>query len=78
MGVLCGTCTIGYHNSGMTCNACVGATQYSIVFVILGAVAAVALFVYIARHMDTTKLVNVAKVLVSYFQVTRGESARTR
>ncbi len=64
-GVLCGTCALGFHNSGQTCTECVGTTKYAIVIVTVVAGLALAFFYWISIKLDTTKLVNGAKVAVS-------------
>jgi hypothetical protein len=71
-GVLCGTCSIGYHANGATCDLCIGATKYAIIIVAFIAAAALALFIWISKRFDTSKLVNGAKVagsLVLFFSV---------
>ncbi len=64
-GVLCGTCALGFHNSGQTCVECVGTTKYAIVIVVIVATLAFALLYWVSLKLDTTKFVNGAKVAVS-------------
>ncbi len=61
-GVLCGSCASGYYADSQVCTVCVGATKYAIVIVIVIGALAAALFVFISKRFDTTKLVNGAKV----------------
>ncbi len=64
-GVLCGTCAAGFHNTGSLCTVCQGPTQYAILIVIVVGALALGLFYYISIKLDTSKLVNGAKVAVS-------------
>jgi hypothetical protein len=68
-GVMCGVCSPGYHSSGASCTVCEGSNKYMLPVVIVVAALAIALFVFISRRVDTTKLVGAGKVIVSYLQV---------
>lgn len=62
-GVLCGVCERGYHATGSACTVCVGSNQTMLpilagVIVIVGAI-----LVYIAKRVDTSKMVSTTKVL---------------
>ena len=64
-GVLCGTCAVGYHNTAQSCTACVGTTKYAIVIVIFVAGLALWFMHWISNRINTTVLVNGAKVAIS-------------
>jgi hypothetical protein len=74
---MCGVCSSGYHLSSRACELCTGsANAYLLPVLALVLVACVALFVYISRRVNLTKLVSAAKVIVSYLQV-MGSSSST-
>ncbi len=73
--MLCGSCSPLFHANGDICDPCIGPTKYAIVFVILVAGAATALLWYISQKLDMTKMVNGAKVAVSYLQVMGSSSS---
>ena len=76
VGVLCGVCQVGFHASGSVCSVCRGsfnAWLLPVMCVVLVLVSALA--VWVSRRLDTTKLVNGAKVLVSYLQVMGSSSS---
>ena len=75
-GVLCGVCQIGYHASGSTCSVCRGtANAWLLPIMCVVVVLLCALAVWVSRRLDTTKLVNGAKVIVSYLQVMGSSSS---
>ena len=75
-GVLCGVCQLGYHASGSECSLCRGSANAWLLPVMCVAVVLVgALAVWVSRRVDTTKLVNGAKVIVSYLQVMGSSSS---
>ena len=76
-GPMCGVCSPGYHLSSRACELCSGSVNaYLMPVLVLALVAFVALFVFISRRVNLTKLVSAAKVIVSYLQV-MGSSSST-
>jgi hypothetical protein len=76
-GPMCGVCSSGYHLSSRACELCTGsANAYLLPVLAVTLVACVALFVFISRRVNLTKLVSAAKVIVSYLQV-MGSSSST-
>jgi hypothetical protein len=73
---MCGVCSPGYHLSSRACELCTGsANAYLLPVLAVALVAFVVLFVYISRRVNLTKLVSVAKVIVSYLQVMGSSSS---
>jgi hypothetical protein len=76
-GPMCGVCSPGYHLSSRACELCSGSVNaYLLPVLTLILVALVALFVFISRRINLTKLVGAAKLTVSYLQV-MGSSSST-
>ncbi len=76
-GPLCGVCAPGYHLSSRACEVCAGTSNmYLLPVLIVALVVFAAIFVYISRRIDLSKLVGAAKVFVSYLQV-MGSSSST-
>jgi hypothetical protein len=74
---MCGVCSPGYHLSSRACELCSGSVNaYLLPVLVLVLAASVALVGFISRHVNLTKLVNPAKVIVSYLQV-MGSSSST-
>jgi hypothetical protein len=75
-GVLCATCDPGYHFTWQTCVPCRGSNiTYLLPVLAVAAVFVVALFVWISRRLNTSKLVSVAKICVAYWQVMGSSSS---
>ena len=74
-GVLCGVCQLGYHNSGAACDACAAGSSYALPVAIVVVVVALAGAVYIAKRVDTIRLVGAGKVIVSYLQIMGSSSS---
>jgi hypothetical protein len=64
-GVLCGTCAVGFHASGLSCIPCEGATKFALVIVLVVAAAVLALLYWFSTKLDLKKMVNCAKLAVS-------------
>jgi hypothetical protein len=74
---MCGVCAPGYHLSSKACELCAGsANTYLLPILAAALLVCVALFVFISRRVNLTKLVSAAKVIVSYLQV-MGSSSST-
>jgi hypothetical protein len=68
-GPTCAFCQLGYHLDETSCDVCQGGTKFMLPIVIVVAIAAGALFYFVASKFNTKKVVGVVQVLVGYFQV---------
>jgi hypothetical protein len=64
-GKICGVCAADFHNSGQSCTACSGSSQYYLFVAIFVALLALIAAVYISNRLETTRMVSIAKVYVS-------------